>query len=60
MIIIFFGSNDLVFGSVVAEREKNIHHQLTARSFIEIAFVITINRKKHLMGIDNKKYSLLI
>ena len=41
---IFFGSNDLVSGSVVAVQEK-IYHELTACSFKEIAFVITLANK---------------
>ena len=41
---IFFGSNDLASGSVVAVREK-IYHELTACSFKEIAFVITLVNK---------------
>ena len=40
---IFFGSNDLVSGSVVAV--KKIYHELTACSFKEIAFVITLVNK---------------
>ena len=44
MRAIFFGSNDLVSGSVVAVQEK-IHHELTACSFKEIAFVITLVNK---------------
>ena len=41
---IFFGSNDLVSGSVVAVQEK-IYHELIACSFKEIAFVITLVNK---------------
>ena len=43
---IFFGSNDLVSGSVVAVQEK-IYHELIACSSKEIAFVITLVNKNN-------------
>ena len=48
---IFFGSNDLVSGSVVAVQEK-IYHELTACSFKEIAFVITLTKTFNLVHLE--------